>query len=145
MTSPIYVSFFVAGRPIPKARPRTTRKGHTYTPKTTVAWEKQITDAAKDAMVAKELLLEKVTVELYFAGARVNSDIDNLAKAVLDACNEVVFKDDQQVDHLHIHRIQGTPGVLVEVRPSDMGYGCNRPTCTVLCSKVGVRCPWELT
>ncbi|TRO95267.1 RusA family crossover junction endodeoxyribonuclease [Glycocaulis profundi] len=45
-------------------------------------------------------------------------DVDNVAKAVLDALNGVVFHDDSQVERLHVEKIMGErPRVSVQVRP----------------------------
>lgn len=100
------LSFFAAGKPIPKARPRMTKSGHTYTPKTTMDWEGVIAQAGLEAMRDNDLATfdGPLEVMLTFFGARVNADIDNLAKACLDAMNSIVYYDDKQVNDLHIHR-----------------------------------------
>jgi Holliday junction resolvase RusA-like endonuclease len=45
-----------------------------------------------------------VRVRLEFVGARANADSDNLAKAVLDGMNKIVYLDDHQVISLHVER-----------------------------------------
>jgi len=45
-------------------------------------------------------------------------DVDNLAKAVLDAMNGIVYPDDRWIDDLHIRREVGEPGVVVIVKAS---------------------------
>lgn len=111
------VHFRVEGKPIPKARPRVTR-GHTYTDDRTVTWEAEVAIAAKRAMGNTPFIPGRLSVGLTFDGARKNADIDNLAKAVLDAMNEVVYGDDSQIDRLFLARIPGktpNPGVSVIV------------------------------
>ena len=46
---------------------------------------------------------------------RRRRDLDNLAKAVLDGMNGVLYDDDSQIDNLIIRRGATTPGGLVEV------------------------------
>ena len=46
---------------------------------------------------------------------RRRRDLDNLAKAVLDGMNGVLYDDDSQIDNLIIRRGEPMPGGLVEV------------------------------
>lgn len=47
-------------------------------------------------------------------------DIDNLAKAVLDACNHIVFEDDRWVDDIYARRfINDHNSVKIDVRTMD--------------------------
>lgn len=110
--------------PVPKARARvTTRRigkrtvAHAYTPKTTVDYELRIRTAAIRAMLGKTPFTGPVFARINcvmpvpaswskkdraeaLAGKLwpiSKPDLDNLKKAVLDAMNGVVFKDDSQV------------------------------------------------
>ncbi len=112
MNAPI--SLFVIGKPVPKGRPRVVN-GHAYTPTRTKDWERKVSIVAKSIMLDKQPLDTALRVELAFSGARANADMDNLAKAVLDAGNGVLWRDDHQIIDLHIMRIHGDPGVLIEV------------------------------
>lgn len=106
---------------VPKARPRFTRSGRTYTPAKTQAFEKQIALMARRAMAdagVSRVESGAVTVLAYFYYTPPQSwskkrklelikkvvvpkttkpDIDNLKKAVLDGMNGVVFADDALV------------------------------------------------
>lgn len=95
--------FFVDGIPIPKARPRVTRWG-TYTPKTTVDWEKLVAVSYKNQ--CKGIFFEK-KIPLYFYAeiicpgtgplSTIRGDWENFAKGICDALNEVAYDDDSQI------------------------------------------------
>lgn len=114
--------FFVAGKPVAKARARTTRSGHTYTPASTVTWEQSIGWQVREQLsrlaaegVSLPLPLEgRVIIEMRFNFDKPKStpkkvkhklkkpDYDNLAKSITDAlqAGEMgvgVFRDDSQV------------------------------------------------
>ncbi len=94
----------VQGQPVPKKRPRVTRAGHAYTPKETVEHEAAVGWSMKAAW-RREPSTEpfRVTLAFYMANNRP-VDIDNLAKAVLDAGNGIVWVDDRQVRALSCTR-----------------------------------------
>lgn len=50
---------------------------------------------------------EPLRVEILFGWANHRQDLDNLAKAVLDACNGIVWDDDRWVDDLQVRRWMG--------------------------------------
>ena len=129
------VTFTVEGNPVGKQRPRFSR-GHTYTPKKTVDYEKQVADKAKQAMGSSQPLETPVAVFIYishtvpasYSKKRTEAclanverprkpDLDNVAKLVLDAMNGVVYKDDVDVVRLNvIKRYDTVAGVRVLVR-----------------------------
>lgn len=47
------------------------------------------------------------------------ADIDNIAKAILDACNKIVFPDDRWIDTLYIKRKIGEPYLRIIVAPQN--------------------------
>ena len=127
----------IPGKPVGKGRARSTRGGRHYTPATTRAWE---SGARVDAMVAMRRagLFEpmagpmRVTIEAVFqppkswgtaakAGALfgggrghfVKPDIDNIAKAAMDACNGIVWLDDCQVCELSASKRCGEKAMVV--------------------------------
>ena len=119
MLKPI-TTFQVLGTPVGKGRPKFARRGNfvqAYTPAKTKTYEQQIADAARAAMGDKLQTSEPVQVnlnvfvpipaswsktkrELAQKGVvypTTKPDIDNVAKAVFDAMNGIVFRDDKQI------------------------------------------------
>ena len=115
------IIFSVEGDPVGKQRPRFTKTGRTYTPKKTSDYESKISSAALSAMCPQLPLETPVAVYIYINHAIPVSyskkrkeaclnrlerpkkpDLDNVAKAYLDAMNGIVYKDDVQVVSLHV-------------------------------------------
>lgn len=119
------IGFFVAGIPKPQARPMVfhgIKKGkgfvHTYSPKTswyglvyTKALEtknftkKRLCGALQVVLVfympTPKSLSKKKIEKIYYVDKR--PDVDNLAKAVMDAINQVgLWEDDSQVAELRV-------------------------------------------
>ena len=144
--------FFVPGSPVGKGRPRAVRRGAgvvMFTPEKTVNYEALVAATAAAALaggvrIGTSQLLDgplAAMLEMQFpvpvgwskakraralAGAEWHTskpDADNVAKAVLDACNGVVFRDDSQIVMLTATKqFSETPGVRVvirEVQPHD--------------------------
>ena len=139
------IEFFVPGAPVGKGRPRAARRGAgvvMFTPEKTADYESLVAATAAaalscDALAAHQLLdgpLEAV-LDVRFpvpvswskarraralAGAEWHTskpDADNVAKAILDACNGVVFRDDAQVVILIATKaFSESPGVRVVIR-----------------------------
>lgn len=123
MTEPLKCDFVVEADPVGKGRPRAFRVGtgvRMHTPPKTKAYETTIAFAAKLAMRGQPLLSGPVSAVMTFSLPippswshrkaqeaslgltlpTVVPDLDNLVKAILDACNGVVFEDDKQVVRL---------------------------------------------
>jgi Holliday junction resolvase RusA-like endonuclease len=123
------LSFHVPGAPVAKARPRfDSRSGRVYTPDTTHAYEQSVGIHARAAAARIRWSSAKgetysVTLRLHFADRR-RRDVDNCAKAVLDALIGVAFLDDFQVARLETWRVLAhpRPGVVVTVTR------CSEPT-----------------
>lgn len=121
------VDFIVDGEPVAKARPRFVKRQNfvqSYTPQKTKTFEQTVAEAAKKAMGASEPLEGPLalSVRIYrvipkswskqkIKDAERNEirpiskpDIDNYIKAVMDACNGVLWVDDSQVVELHSHK-----------------------------------------
>lgn len=96
------VSFVIEGAPVPKARPRVYR-GHAITPARTLRYEALVRLAAKRARVRLHEGPVALSLAFFFPTLR-RCDLDNAAKAILDGLNGVAYRDDSQVDELHVYR-----------------------------------------
>lgn len=121
MNTTTELTFYIAGVPRGKARPRFTKQGRAYTPNFTRDYEREIANIAYDAAVVQNWRkVEKsaplcVEIVAHFPIAAswskkqkqaaingeirptVKPDCDNIAKVVLDSLNGIVFDDDRQV------------------------------------------------
>lgn len=134
------VNFSVDCKPIPKARPRFRKVKNfiqTYTPKTTMDFEDTIRARAIQAMGSSQplegpisaFIRVRLPVPQSYSKNRTKGcleglekpikrpDTDNYAKAVLDAMNGVLYKDDSQVVSLHAKKVyDAVAGVDIMVR-----------------------------
>ena len=122
-----FLDFTVYAKAVGKARPRvTTRFGyaHAYTPAKTREFETLVGWAAKRAMCQRlpvasgRALFVQITVSLipplswsrkrrsdvFGAFCSKKPDTDNVAKAILDAMNGIVYEDDAQVAGLIVQK-----------------------------------------
>ena len=127
------ILFVVPGKPHGKARPRMTKSGHTYTPKNTVDYEKQVQvcyitehkgvklegaiTAYITAIYGVPKSASKATRAAMLEGCirpTKKPDVDNIAKAILDSLNGLAYDDDSQVVRLSIDKAYGIePCVMV--------------------------------
>ena len=138
------IEFFVPGTPVGKGRPRAARRGAgvvMFTPGKTADYEALVAATAAAALAGDapthqrldgplEAMLEmrfpvpaswsKAKRARALAGVEWHTskpDADNVAKAILDACNGVVFRDDAQVAMLVATKaFSDEPGVRVVIR-----------------------------
>ena len=108
--------------PQPKLRPRFSPKGNVYTPDKTRGYEESVTAAALQVMAGRPMAegFVRVTVSFYipmpvsWTKKRQREtlgqhhlqkpDKDNFTKALLDACQGVIYRDDSQVAETHEHK-----------------------------------------
>jgi Holliday junction resolvase RusA-like endonuclease len=121
MTGSVY--FVVTGKPVGKGRPRASTRGgfvRMYTDAKTLGYEAAIADEAARAMSGAEPFETpmQMQVSCYYPIPKswpkkikqeaideerfpnVKPDLDNVVKAILDALNGVVYRDDAQVVNL---------------------------------------------
>lgn len=124
------IEFSVPGAPVGKGRPRIGRRGphaRMFTPEKTVAYESTVALFASQAMAGQALFDGPVRVVLHLVCAipaswstkkrqsaighqirpTTKPDIDNTAKALFDAMNGVVWRDDVQVVELTARKMYG--------------------------------------
>ena len=104
-------TFTHVGRPVPKGRPRFTKRGGVFTPRETVNAE---TDIAMEYIAESGPLFAGpigVSIDLYPDRTEValwdedwdsalRGDIDNYEKLVLDALDKNAYHNDRQIVHL---------------------------------------------
>lgn len=111
--------FHIPGRAVPKGRPRMTKSGGVYTPKTTVDYEKLVGQAWNDTcgMLALNGKL-RVTINIH-TDRHAKQDVDNLAKSILDGMQRAgaFAQGDEQVYSLGVMKHAATEnlGVWVSV------------------------------
>jgi len=109
--------------PVAKARPRFTRLGRAYTPKRTKAFEDAIKMYWKKSG-QKMLPVAPTCLKIVFFMPRpkktkfdrpiTRPDIDNLMKGVIDALNQLAWKDDNQIVTVQVYKHYGeTPSVML--------------------------------
>lgn len=118
--------FTVYGHCVGKQRPRVVN-GHAFTPRPTREYESKVLEAFAlaendlefDKAVAAEIIIY-VTMPTGWSKKRKREslerppvdirtpDLDNVAKAILDALNGLAYKDDKQVVGLDISRVWGS-------------------------------------
>ena len=135
------IAFVVPGVPVGKGRPRFAKRGAyvtTYTPEKTASYENLVKVKAEEAMAGRPAFEGAVSVVIWLyvtppaswsqkkqreaLDGRIfptsKPDIDNVLKGIMDACNEIVFKDDKQaVDVRVVKRYGQVARAAVEVRP----------------------------
>lgn len=132
------IHVILSGQPVGKGRPRFTRAGRTYTPAKTKAYEEKLRQAAIEAMkdqdreptempcrvvILAQFQIPKSWPKYKQQAALLNEgnykpgkpDIDNIAKAALDAMNGIVFKDDALVSKLEVEKRYGQPLLIATV------------------------------
>lgn len=113
--------------PIPKGRPRVTKTGMGYTPKRTRDYEQTLKNSLfiqcrlppfNDAVtISIEFHLPKLKRKTKSTWPTPMGDIDNYAKAVLDAANGILFTDDRLIDNLSLRKIYSdNPCIHLSIR-----------------------------
>jgi len=103
-----------------------TRSGHAYTPAKTRAFEDKLKQAYAEAPLPGPmegplnvhviLYLEKPKASKGREFPSVRPDLDNYVKAILDAADGIIWKDDGQICVLHAHKFYGDPKIILIVQ-----------------------------
>jgi len=121
------VVIVIPGRPMPKQRPRVAMRGrklYVYTPEETVEYEQRVALFARSAMRGREPFsgLVTVSIRLYLSEAapvhsrrKTTPDVDNVAKAILDALGGIVYTDDRWVELGGVQRVWNSDEERAEV------------------------------
>ncbi len=132
------IIFEIPGEPKSKARHRTTKSGHTYTPKQTIEYENWVKQCYCIEHRDKKLTGQiKAEIAAYFSMPKSTSrkakdgmiagevrptkkpDTDNIAKIILDSLNTIAFDDDKQVIDLRVLKYY-SENPRVEVRLEEL-------------------------
>lgn len=106
--------------PVPKARPRVnTQNRGRFLPKRSKKFHEDFTLMLRAAF-HEQPFTEPLCVDIHFfkpvkPTAKKYGDIDNLEKAVLDACNGILWLDDSQIVELHSYKHKGAGKIILEV------------------------------
>lgn len=112
--------FTILGKPVPKQRPRFS-KGHAYTPKKTVDYERYVQDCFRSSMGLKMAGMIEITIDVYMKIPKSakkereemligkirptkRPDLDNLYKGLTDPLNGLAYDDDSQIVDGHIRK-----------------------------------------
>ena len=126
------IHFKIDGRPQPQGRPRAVRMGagvRMYDPPKSKAYKQMVSAKVRSYMKINgiQTITDPIAVHLnfYFTPPKSYSkkrilaieakeelftkkpDLDNLAKSILDSCNNLLFKDDSQIVGLTIAKHYG--------------------------------------
>lgn len=114
MARKLKVNIVVPSAPVPKGRPRMTRRGRVFTPKRTLDAEAIIRDAWGSnpkftGPVSLVVVFQKdqMTIEVtdFPEGeSKLRGDIDNYVKTVMDGLNGVAWDDDRQVMYVAAYK-----------------------------------------
>lgn len=104
--------------PVALGRPRVTARG-TFLPKRSQQFREDFQMLLR-ASFHEQPLTAPLSVTLHFYKpvktiAPKFGDIDNLEKAVLDACNGILWLDDRQIVEMHSHKHKGAGKIILEV------------------------------
>jgi Holliday junction resolvase RusA-like endonuclease len=110
-------SFFVPGVPRPQSRPRLSRTGHVYNPKSAEAWKTAVMSAfliRQNFKVTPITGAVSLSVSFYLAKPKTKMrcphhlckpDLDNLLKSTMDALTKAgAWEDDCQVCMITAHK-----------------------------------------
>ena len=133
---PTSFAFIVPGAPIPKARVARVMiagKMRGVTEKRTRSFEALVRLVAASARPSGWPMHCEYSVRIHAVRARRRrGDNSNLAKGVEDACNTVVWADDEQIAELNVTRALDPDNARTEVSITALAVRCSVATCGAL-------------
>lgn len=139
------IKIIVPGVPVGQGRPRFARNGRfvsTYDPPKSRAYKQSVAIYARGAMGQRMPTEKAVRCRLYIyrqipksdskrrhmlkatgkIRATIKPDVDNVYKAVTDACTHIIWDDDNQIVEAHIYKqYSDRPRVVLEVEELEDG------------------------
>jgi len=105
--TPRAIAIIVPGDPIPKQSFRIGYRGRHFQPARIRAAQDAVAWCAREAMAGDLPLVGPVAISATFARkSRRPCDIDNMFKLVADALQGIVYKNDAQIMHLELDKVQ---------------------------------------
>ena len=128
------IKFTIPGRPVPKGRPRFSRKtGRTYTPNNTSKYEKLVRECYGDNYYFdKEYISIKIIAKFEIPQSYskkkkqealngkvfpTKCDLDNIVKSITDGLNGTAFKDDRYIVGIEAEKVYSDKAeTIVEIK-----------------------------
>lgn len=134
----LVVDVIIDGDPMSKSRPRFGKRGTVYTPRKTKEAERYLGIFIKQASPGiTPNQKDSFAVDIrFYCKSYHRRDIDNMVKLVFDACNELVWQDDVQVERLAAEVVRGASDhprteIRIYTFPSSVPYQpcqvCGKP------------------
>lgn len=130
------IKFTIPGEPTGKARPRTVKSGHSYTPEKTVLYENLVKTCYDGPLMGNQV---EIRVKAFYGVAKSTPkkniepmltgrirpmkkpDADNVLKIICDALNQIAYYDDKQIVRAVVEKYYSSiPHVEVELE--EIGY-----------------------
>jgi Holliday junction resolvase RusA-like endonuclease len=112
--------------PRPKERPRFTKMGFAYTPDKTKSFERIVSQALEAGFNSAAIERRPLRLEITFHIERPKTvkreyptsrpDIDNLGKAIMDAANKILYKDDALICDLELKKRYSASSGYIELK-----------------------------
>lgn len=104
--------------PVPASRPRVTRRGISYYAEPYRSHKQKLKELLQKQWPIEPLKWKRLVIDIEVVVKRPKAtklddplpDVDNYAKAVLDAMNKVVIADDKYVKRLTVEKAWADPG-----------------------------------
>lgn len=125
------IEIVIPGECVPKGRPKFTKKMVVYTPPKTKQYERKVQQVIRLARVPMQTGALRVEIDVYRVPPKSFSkkkrlealegriqpstkpDLDNYIKSVLDACNGLLFEDDNAICEIHARKLYGDTAKVV--------------------------------